>query len=223
MSSQIIPALPKTSSILDLWREKNDRLVRQAKQLTGDSRPSLRRQKLAQDTLEGFKELLITLQGLPAVVSAVPLELTVTCNYIILRASLAQGFTEDLTQDVQRGLERVLETQNQLELKSQQRLLELWHSVLSASSLLPELLPALHCLASLQAILWMSTDHLGDLALLLQTLNGSQTETFEDLLLLLKSWSPLAEKADAPLSIQDAESLRDVLLTAFACRQGLVT
>ncbi|XP_075823498.1 Fanconi anemia group G protein isoform X3 [Microtus pennsylvanicus] len=221
MSSQIIPALPKMSSILDLWREKNDRLVRQAKQLTGDSRPSLRRQQLAQDTLEGFKELLITLQGLPAAVPALPLELTVTCNYIILRASLAQDFTEDLTQDIQRGLERVLETQNQLEPKSQQRLPELWHSVLSASSLLPELLPALHCLASLQAILWMSTDHLGDLALLLQTLNASQTETSEDLLLLLKSWSPPAEKADAPLSIQDAESLRDVLLTAFACRQGL--
>ncbi|XP_075823497.1 Fanconi anemia group G protein isoform X2 [Microtus pennsylvanicus] len=237
MSSQIIPALPKMSSILDLWREKNDRLVRQAK-LTGDSRPSLRRQQLAQDTLEGFKELLITLQGLPAAVPALPLELTVTCNYIILRASLAQDFTEDLTQDIQRGLERdqrvwgaerwiwcvcstVLETQNQLEPKSQQRLPELWHSVLSASSLLPELLPALHCLASLQAILWMSTDHLGDLALLLQTLNASQTETSEDLLLLLKSWSPPAEKADAPLSIQDAESLRDVLLTAFACRQGL--
>ena len=68
----------------------------------------------------------------------------------------------------------VLETQNQLEPKPQQRLPELWHSVLSASSLLPELLPALHCLASLQAILWMSTDHLGDLALLLQTLNASQ-------------------------------------------------
>nr|XP_048276332.1 Fanconi anemia group G protein isoform X4 [Myodes glareolus] len=221
MSNQIIPALPKTSSILDLWREKNDRLVRQAKQLTGDSRPSLRRQQLAQDTLEGFKELLITLQGLPAAVPALPLELTVTCNYIILRASLAQGFTEDLTQDVQRGLERVLETQNQLEPKLQQRLPELWHSVLSASSLLPELLPALHCLASLQAILWMSTDHLGDLALLLQTLHGSQTETSEDLLLLLKSWNPPAEKAAAPLIIQDAESLRDVLLTAFACRQGL--
>ncbi|KAH0503711.1 Fanconi anemia group G protein-like protein [Microtus ochrogaster] len=174
MSSQIIPALPKTSSILDLWREKNDRLVRQAKQLTGDSRPSLRRQQLAQDTLEGFKELLITLQGLPAAVPALPLELTVTCNYIILRASLAQDFTEDLTQDIQRALERVLETQNQLEPKSQQRLPELWHSVLSASSLLPELLPALYCLASLQAILWMSTDHPGDLALLLQTLNASQ-------------------------------------------------
>ncbi|XP_055453629.1 Fanconi anemia group G protein isoform X1 [Psammomys obesus] len=219
MSSQVVPALPKpSSSNLDLWREKNDRLVGRARQLIKDSRPSLRRQQLAQDTLEGFGELLLTLQGLPAAVPALPLELTVICNYIILRASLAQDFTEDLSQDVQRGLERVLETQNQLGPKSQPRLRELWHSVLSASSLLPELLPALHCLASLQAVLWMSTDHLGDLTLLLQTLNGSQTE---DLLVLLKSWNPPAQKSLAPLMLQDAEGLRDVLLTSFACRQGL--
>ncbi|XP_052574125.1 Fanconi anemia group G protein isoform X3 [Peromyscus californicus insignis] len=222
MCSQIFPALPQTSSSsLDLWREKNDWLVGQTRQLTGDSRPSLRRQQLAQETLEGFRELLLTLQGLPAALPALPLELTVICNYIILRASLAQGFTEDLIKDVQRGLERVMETQNQLEPKSQQGLQELWHSVLSASSLLPELLPTLHCLASLQAILWMRTDHPGDLALLLQALNGSQTETSEDLLLLLKSWSPPAEKSDAPLILQDAQGLRDVLLTALACRQGL--
>ncbi|CAH6790287.1 Fanconi anemia group G protein [Phodopus roborovskii] len=222
MSSQIMSALPQTSSSsLDLWREKNVRLVEQARKLTGDSRLSLRRQQLAQDTLEGFRELLFTLQGLPAAVPALPLELSVICNYIILRTSLAQGFPEDLTQDVQRGLERVLETQSQLEPKSQQGLQELWHSVLSASSLLPELLPALHCLASLQAILWMSTDHLEDLALLLQTLSGSQTETSEDLLILLKSWSPSAEKSDAPLILQDAEDLRDVLLTTLAYRQGL--
>lgn len=107
MSSQVIPALPKTfSSSLDLWREKNDQLVRQAKQLTRDSRPSLRRQQSAQDTLEGLRELLLTLQGLPAAVPALPLELTVLCNCIILRASLVQAFTEDLTQDLQRGLER---------------------------------------------------------------------------------------------------------------------
>ncbi|XP_028634874.1 Fanconi anemia group G protein isoform X1 [Grammomys surdaster] len=221
MSSQIIPALPKTfSSSLDLWREKNDQFVRKAKQLTRESRPALRRQQSTQDILEGFRELLLTLQGLPAAVPALPLELTVICNYIILKTSLAQGFTEDLTQDLQRGLERVLEAQQHLEPKSQEGLQELWHSVLSASSSLLELLPALHCLASLQAVLWMSTDRLGDLTLLLQTLNGSQTETSEDLLLLLKSWSPPAEKPHAPLILQDAESLRDVLLTAFACRQG---
>lgn len=68
----------------------------------------------------------------------------------------------------------VLEAQHHLEPESQQGLQELWHSVISASSLLLELLPALHCLASLQAVLWMSTDRLGDLTLLLQTLNGSQ-------------------------------------------------
>ncbi|XP_051021277.1 Fanconi anemia group G protein [Acomys russatus] len=191
------------------------------RQLSRDPRPSLSRQQLAQDVLEGFRELLLTLRGLPAAVPALALELSVTCNYIILKVSLARSFTEDLTQDVQRGLERVLETQDQLTPKSQQGLREQWHSVLSASSLLPELLPALHCLASLQAGLWMSTDHLGDLTLLLQTLNGSQTETSEDLLLLLKSWGPPGKESHAPLMLQDAEELRNVLLTAFACRQGL--
>uniref|UniRef100_A0A2I3H1W4 FA complementation group G n=1 Tax=Nomascus leucogenys TaxID=61853 RepID=A0A2I3H1W4_NOMLE len=43
----------------------------------------------------------------------------------------------------------------------------------------------------------------------------------EDLLLLLKTWSPQAEELDAPLTLQDAQGLKDVLLTAFAYRQGL--
>lgn len=44
--------------------------------------------------------------GLPAAVSVLRLELTVICNFITLRASLAQGFTEDLVQDIHQGLER---------------------------------------------------------------------------------------------------------------------
>lgn len=44
--------------------------------------------------------------GVPAAVVVLPLELTVICNFITLRASLAQGFTEDQAQDIQRGLER---------------------------------------------------------------------------------------------------------------------
>ncbi|XP_059956736.1 Fanconi anemia group G protein isoform X2 [Mesoplodon densirostris] len=43
----------------------------------------------------------------------------------------------------------------------------------------------------------------------------------EDLLLLLKTWRPPAEDSDAPLTLQDAQDLRGVLLTAFAYRQGL--
>ncbi|XP_004873980.1 Fanconi anemia group G protein isoform X3 [Heterocephalus glaber] len=208
------------ASCLDLWREKNDRLVRRAKELVPQE-CSLRRQQLTQDILEGLSGLLHSLQGLPAAVSVLPLELTVTCNFIILRASLTQGFTEDQAQDIQQALERVLETQEPLVPRLEQGLRELWDSVLHASSLLPELLPALHLLAGLQAALWLSTDHLGDLALLLQALNGSQNRASEDLLLLLKTWSPPAEESDAPLILQDAWGLRDVLLTASAFHQAL--
>uniref|UniRef100_A0A8C9CK06 FA complementation group G n=1 Tax=Phocoena sinus TaxID=42100 RepID=A0A8C9CK06_PHOSS len=208
------------ASCLDLWREKNDQLVQQAK-VAQDSGLSPRRQQLAQDALEGLRGLLHSVQGLPAAVSVLPLELTVICNFITLRASLAQGFTEDLAQDIQQGLERVLETQEQLKARLEHGLRGLWDSVLHVSSLLPELLPALHHLAGLQAALWLSTDRLGDLTLLLQTLNVSQSRASEDLLLLLKTWRPPAEESDAPLTLQDAQNLKGVLLTAFAYRQGL--
>ncbi|XP_040337520.1 Fanconi anemia group G protein isoform X2 [Herpailurus yagouaroundi] len=208
------------ASCLDLWREKNDQLVRQAK-VAQDSRQFLRGQQLAQDVLEGFRGLLHSLQGLPAAVPVLPLELTVTCNFITMKASLAQGFTEDQAQDIQQSLERVLETQEQLGPRLECGLRGLWDSVLHYSSVLPELLPALHHLAGLQAALWLSTDCLGDLTLLLQTLNGNQSEASEDLLPLLKTWSPPAEESDAPLTLQDAQGLRDVLLTASAYRQGL--
>ncbi|KAM9641521.1 Fanconi anemia group G protein isoform 1-T1 [Trichechus inunguis] len=221
MSQAPLDSSSPRASCVDLWREKNDRLVRQTKQVTQDSDLLLRQQQLAQDALQGFRELLHSLQGLPAAISALPLELTVICNFITLKASHTQGFTEDQDQDIQHGLERVLEAQKQLGPRLECGLRELWDSVLHASSLLPELLPALHHLAGLQAALWLSTDHLGDLALLLQSLNGSQSGASEDLLLLLKTWSPPAEESDAPLTLQDARGLRDVLLTASALRQGL--
>ncbi|KAM5258409.1 Fanconi anemia group G protein isoform 2-T3 [Hipposideros larvatus] len=208
------------ANCLDLWREKNDQLVRQAK-VAQDAGPPLRRQQLAQDALEGLKGLLHSLQGLPAAVPVLHLELTVICNFITLRASLAQGFIEDQAQDIQRGLERVLETQEQLGPRLECGLKGLWNSILHASSPLLEQLPALHHLAGLQVALWLSTDCLGDLTLLLQTLNGSQSGASEDLLMLLKTWSPPAKKSDAPLTLQDARGLRDVLLTASAFRQGL--
>ncbi|XP_044121388.1 Fanconi anemia group G protein isoform X3 [Neovison vison] len=212
-------SVPHTSC-LDLWREKNDQLVRQAK-VAQDSGLSLRRQQLAQDALEGFRGLLHSLRGLPAAVPVLPLELTVTCNFITLKASLAQGFTEDQAQDIQQGLERVLETQKKLGPRLECGLRGLWDSVLHYSTLLLEVLPALHHLAGLQAAIWLSTDCLGDLTFLLQTLNGNQSEASENLLLLLKTWSPPAEESDVPLTLQDARGLRDILLTASAYRQGL--
>lgn len=68
----------------------------------------------------------------------------------------------------------VLETQKQLGPRLERGLMGLWNSILHVSSLPRELLPVLHHLAGLQAAHWLSTDRLGDLTLLLQTLNGSQ-------------------------------------------------
>lgn len=68
----------------------------------------------------------------------------------------------------------VLETQEQPGPRLEHGLTGLWNSILHASSTLLELLPVLHHLAGLQVALWLSTDCLGDLTLLLQTLNGSQ-------------------------------------------------
>ncbi|KAG8505992.1 Fanconi anemia group G protein, partial [Galemys pyrenaicus] len=227
---------PPHTNCLDLWKEKNDQLVKQTKVTScwdprfvpyikkrgAQTSPlPLRRQHLTQDALEGFRGLLHSIQGLPVTVPVLPLELTVTCNFITLRASLTQGFVEDPAQGIQQVLERVLETQEQPGLRLEHGVKGLWGAVLRASSLLPELLPILHHLAGLQAALWLVNDRLRDLILLLQTLNGSESETSEDLFLLLKMWSPPAEASDAPLTLQDAQGLRDVLLTAFAYRQGL--
>lgn len=68
----------------------------------------------------------------------------------------------------------VLETQGQPEARPEHGLRGLWDSALRVSSLLPELLPALHHLAGLQAALWLTMNRLGDLSLLLQTLTVSQ-------------------------------------------------
>ncbi|XP_004600452.2 Fanconi anemia group G protein [Sorex araneus] len=211
---------PPHASCLDLWKEKNNQLVRQLK-VAWNSDLTWRRQHLLQEALQGFTGLLLSLRGLPVAPFVLPLELTVTCNLITLRVSLARGFSEDLAQDIQRGLERVLETQEQQGPRLERRLQGLWDSALDASSQLPQLLPALHCLVGLQAALWLSTDRLKDLTSLLQPLNGSQNGASEDVLLLLKTWAPPAVGSDAPLTLQDARNLRGVLLTAFAFRQGL--
>ncbi|XP_036712351.1 Fanconi anemia group G protein isoform X4 [Balaenoptera musculus] len=56
------------ASCLDLWREKNDQLVQQAK-VAQDSGLSPRRQQLAQDALEGLRGLLHSLQGLQELIT----------------------------------------------------------------------------------------------------------------------------------------------------------
>ncbi|XP_043834840.1 Fanconi anemia group G protein [Dromiciops gliroides] len=217
-------APPAHPGCLALWREENDRLVRQWRVVAQDSAQSSK-QRAAHHVLEGLRGLLHRLQGLPPALSALPLELTVLANTLILGVGLAQGFTKDHALDIQQGLERVLNAQGVPLPQSG----DLWKAIFQSPFMPFEMLPPLHHLVALQGALWLTDNHPGDLAKLLHAVMSSQCKESEaplpglteNLLSLLSVWDPPVEELDAPMTLQDARSLRDVLLTAAAFHQGL--
>ncbi|XP_068944740.1 Fanconi anemia group G protein isoform X2 [Petaurus breviceps papuanus] len=211
-------------SCLGLWREENDRLVRQWRVVAQDSGQPLK-QQAAHHALEQFRGLLHRLQGLPSALSVLPLELTVLANTLTLGVGLAQRFMKDHASDIQQGLERVLNAQGVPLPQSG----DLWKIIFQSPFLPSEMLCPLHHLVGLQGAIWLTDNHPGDLTMLLCTVMNSQykesgvplPELTEDLLSLLSVWDPPAEELDAPLTLQDARSLKEVLLTAAAFHQGL--
>ncbi|XP_072462719.1 transitional endoplasmic reticulum ATPase isoform X1 [Notamacropus eugenii] len=207
-----------------LWREENDGLVRQWRVVARDSGQSLK-QQAAHHILEKFRGLLRRLQGLPSALSVLPLELTVLGNTLTLEVGLAQRFMKDHALDIQQGLERVLNAQGVPLPQSG----DFWKTIFESPFTPSEMLSPLHHLVGLQGAIWLTDNHLGDLAILLCTMMNSQCKESgvplpgltEDLLSLLSVWDPPAEEVDAPMTLQDARSLRDVLLTAAAFHQGL--
>ncbi|XP_027695326.1 Fanconi anemia group G protein [Vombatus ursinus] len=106
---------------------------------------------------------------------------------------------------------------------------DLWKTIFQNPFIPSEMLPSLHHLVGLQGAIWLTDNRPGDLAVLLCTMMNSQCKESgvplpglaEDLLSLLSVWDPCFEELDAPLTLQDARSLRDVLLTTAAFHQGL--
>ncbi|XP_020832760.1 Fanconi anemia group G protein isoform X2 [Phascolarctos cinereus] len=218
------PAPPTHPGCLGLWREENDRLVRQWRVVAQGSGQSLK-QQAAHHVLGGFRGLLHKLQGLPSALSVLPLELTVLGNTLTLEVSLAQRFMKDHALDIQRGLERVLNAQG-MPLPQEG---DLWKTIFQNPFIPSEMLSPLHHLLGLQGAMWLTDNRPGDLAILLCAMMNSQYKESgvpllgltEDLLSLLSVWDPCFEELDAPLTLQDARSLRDVLLTTAAFHQGL--
>ncbi|XP_068944758.1 Fanconi anemia group G protein isoform X4 [Petaurus breviceps papuanus] len=212
-------------SCLGLWREENDRLVRQWRQVVAQDSGQPLKQQAAHHALEQFRGLLHRLQGLPSALSVLPLELTVLANTLTLGVGLAQRFMKDHASDIQQGLERVLNAQGVPLPQSG----DLWKIIFQSPFLPSEMLCPLHHLVGLQGAIWLTDNHPGDLTMLLCTVMNSQykesgvplPELTEDLLSLLSVWDPPAEELDAPLTLQDARSLKEVLLTAAAFHQGL--
>ncbi|XP_036593573.1 Fanconi anemia group G protein [Trichosurus vulpecula] len=218
------PAPPTQPGCLGLWREENDRLVRQWRVVAQGSGRSLK-QQAAHRVLEGFRGLLHRLQGLPSALSVLPLELTVLGNTLTLGVGLAQQFLKDHALDIQRGLERVLNAQGVPLPQSG----DLWKTIFQSPFMPSEMLPPLYHLVGLQGAIWLTDNRPGDLAMLLCTVMKSQCKESgvplpglpEDLPSLLSAWDPPVEELDAPMTLQDARSLKDVLLTTAAFHQGL--
>ncbi|XP_074052229.1 Fanconi anemia group G protein isoform X2 [Macrotis lagotis] len=214
-------SVPAPAGCLGLWREENDALVRQWRVAAQDSG---RRQQLqaAHRVLEGLRGLLHKLQGLPSALSALPLELTVLGNTLTLGVGLAQQFMKDHALDIKRGLERVLNAQGVPLPPSE----DLWKAIFQSPFIPSEMLPPLHRLVGLQGALWLTDNRPRDLAILLCTVMSNQckesgTGLTEDLLSLLSVWDPPFEELDAPMTLQDARDLRNVLLRTAAFHQGL--
>ncbi|XP_074136377.1 Fanconi anemia group G protein isoform X2 [Sminthopsis crassicaudata] len=217
-------APPAHPGCLRLWREENDQLVRQWRVVARDSGQPLK-QQAAHHVLDRLRGLLHRLWGLPPALSVLPLELTVLANALTLGAGLAQRFMKDHALDIHRGLERVLDA---LEAPLPQSG-DLWKAIFQNPFITPEMLLPLHLLVGLQGALWLTDNRPADLAMLLCIVMRNQykesgaplLEPTEDLLSLLSMWDPPTGELDAPVILQDARSLRDVLLTTAAFLQGL--
>ncbi|NWI69343.1 FANCG protein, partial [Todus mexicanus] len=162
--------------------------------------------------------------GLPAVLPALPLELTVLYNSLLFTAGSSDSAIEGEADGIHQGLLRVLEACGACgqDLSTE----ELWQKVLQEVTS-QELQAPLHHLGALQAAWWLAAGRLRSTAGLLRLLSRAEdsgrahcSEGEYELLSLLKAWRVPAEGASLPL-VQSAEDLKEILCTAAAFLQGL--
>nr|XP_056705077.1 Fanconi anemia group G protein [Euleptes europaea] len=178
------------------------------------------------ETRRAFSKLLQKIQGLPAVLPALPLELTILCNSLLFDIGLSSESSEQLLARIDHGLNRVLEAHavSGQGLTSEDR----WQKVLQ-QGVPEELQGPLHQLAALQGLLWLAANHLRAAEGLFQHLcsaevaelhSGPASPLSPGLLSLLQGWHPSDLGESDPLVLQRARDLKDVLWTSAAFLQG---
>ncbi|KAM6362852.1 Fanconi anemia group G protein isoform 1-T1 [Pluvialis apricaria] len=172
----------------------------------------------------GFGELLLRMQGLPAALPALPLELTVLYNSLLFTMGASDCASKAEAEGIRQLLLRVLEACGACgqDLSTE----ELWQKVLQEVTV-EELQGPLHRLGALQAAWWLAASRLESTAGLFRLLSNAEdsgrarcSEGDNELLSLLKAWRVPAEVASLPL-VQSAEDLKEILCTTAAFLQGL--
>uniref|UniRef100_A0ABM5FUT1 Fanconi anemia group G protein isoform X2 n=1 Tax=Pogona vitticeps TaxID=103695 RepID=A0ABM5FUT1_9SAUR len=210
---------------LSLWREENDGVVRRWRRAAKSSGLDGSVKKTAQECQLAFTKLLQKIQGLPAALPALTLELTVLYNTLLFDIQQSSHSGEKLLAGIDCGLRRVLEAcgASDLQLSLEDR----WHRVLEER--FPDgLRSSLHQLAALQGALWLAAKHLEKAEDLFQLLSAGMSPgpslsrgCQNGLLSLLQVWHPPDEGPFAPLTVQSVRDLKSLLWTLAALLQGV--
>ncbi|NXQ42214.1 FANCG protein, partial [Catharus fuscescens] len=184
----------------------------------GEARQVRRQQR------DEFRELLLSIRGLPAALPALPLELTVLYNALLFTVGASDSAIKGEAEGIRQGLLRVLEACGACgqDLGTE----ELWGKVLQEVTV-EELQAPLHRLGALQAAWWLAASRLGSVAALFHLLSTAEdpggahcSEGQNKLLSMIKAWQVPPEGASLPL-VQSAKDLKEILCTAAAFLQGL--
>ncbi|KAL8204124.1 UNVERIFIED_CONTAM: hypothetical protein K2H54_068252 [Gekko kuhli] len=215
---QVILAQPR----MELWAVERKT---QEYTLTGVVKAAGWETQSASECQHAFSQLLQKIQGLPAVLPALPLELAILCNSLQFDLAVSSASNKELLAKIDHGLSRVLEARALPGhgLSSEDR----WRKVLQQGT--PEELQGpLHQLAALQCLLWLAGNHLSAVEGLCRQLCGakdpglpsSHSSCENELLSLLQGWRPADVGESGPLVVQSARDLKDVLWTSAAFLQG---
>ncbi|XP_066038406.1 Fanconi anemia group G protein [Chamaea fasciata] len=171
-----------------------------------------------------FRELLLSIRGLPAALPALPLELTVLYNSLLCTVGASDSAIKGEAEGIRQGLLRVLEAYGAC--GQDLGMEKLWQKVLQEVTV-EELQAPLHHLGALQAAWWLAAGRLGSVAGLFQLLSTAEgpgrahcSEGQNKLLSIIKAWRVPPERASLPL-VQSAKDLKEILCTAAAFLQGL--
>ncbi|XP_077140902.1 Fanconi anemia group G protein isoform X1 [Ranitomeya variabilis] len=203
------------------WTQENNRIIGTWQEAEAIPDVLIRKQRRQQCHSDLF-HLLQKLQGLPPTIPALPLELSVVYNMVIIHSNLSgSGFLAEHSVQVEDALRRVVEALGQGDAVGA----GLWERILAADGSL-EMTSALHRLAGLRCALWMSSGQLHEAAELFSLLAHTpdlhrRSHKEDDLLPLIRAWTAPPEEPETIHTVQTSSHVKDVLYNAACLLQGV--
>ncbi|XP_073536461.1 Fanconi anemia group G protein [Phyllobates terribilis] len=204
------------------WMRENNSIIRTWQEAEIFPDLLIRKQRRQQCHSDLF-HLLQKIQGLPPTIPALPLELSVVYNMVIIHSNLSgSGFLPEHSLQVETTLRRAVEALGPGAAVGA----GLWEMLLAADRSL-EMTSAVHRLAGLSCALWMSSGQLHEAAELFSLLahtpdlhNHSHKE--DDLLPLIRAWAAPPEEPESIRTVQTSSHVKDVLYNAASLLQGVI-